>query len=171
MVWNKPKKECVSEYKWGYIGVVPELDLISVLENNKIKITELVEHLSSSKLEYRYDIGKWTIKEILLHIIDSERIFAYRVLCFLRGELKELPGYDENVYSENSFAINRSAESLIEEYKSVRAATITLLKSVDQSCVNNRGTANGTVSSVTELAYMIAGHEIHHLNVINTRYL
>lgn len=171
MNWTKPNQNSVSEYKWTYIGIVPDDDLLVVLEKNKNTIVDLMHQLSDERLKYVYAEGKWTIKELLLHIIDSERVFAYRILCFLRGEQKELPGYDENVYNENSFANDRSKESLIEEYISVRNSTVSLLKFMNETCIQNKGTANGSISSVNELAYMIAGHELHHLGVIKSKYL
>ena len=169
--WKRPLQNQVSEYKWGYIKLVPESNLVNTLIENRERYYEFFSSLDSNMLSYVYAPGKWTIREILLHIIDTERIFTYRILCFLRGELQSLPGYDDVVYNQNSFANTRTIKSLMDEYVSVRNATISLLNNIDESCINNVGTANGSKSTVLELAYMIAGHEIHHLNVIKERYL
>ena len=127
--------------------------------------------IAKDKWSFSYAEGKWTIKEILLHLIDAERVFAYRTLCVSRKEELELPGFDHDEYLKNSNAKSRSHESLIEEYEAVRKASISLFKSFDEETLSYLGVANGSAISVKGLAYIIAGHELHHNSVIKERYL
>ena len=115
--------------------------------------------------------GKWTPKEILLHVIDTERIFSYRALRISRSEKAELSGFDENSFAQNSNANNRSIEDLIDEYITVRTATISLFKSFPETIMKNTGIASGKPLSVVAAGYIICGHEIHHVNIIKERYL
>lgn len=118
-----------------------------------------------------YAPGKWTLKEILGHLIDDERIFAYRALCVARLDPAALPGFDENVYVAATSFESRSMDDLLREYRAVRAATIALFESLTPEEWLRKGTVNGYVASVRGLAFHIAGHELHHLRVIRERYL
>lgn len=117
-----------------------------------------------------YAPGKWTLKEILGHLIDDERIFGYRILCLARGEALELPGFDENSYVKGGEFETRSLDGLLSEYASVRAGTISLLANLPASAWRATGRVNGYQASVRGLAFHIAGHERHHLRVIEERY-
>ncbi len=131
---------------------------------------ELILSLPKKKHEYRYAEGKWTIKEIIQHLIDTERIFCYRALCFARAETTPLPGYEENDYAANSFANNRDIDSLLDEFDQVRSCTLSLFKSFDKTVYEKTGISNGHPLSVRAIAYILAGHELHHMNVIRERY-
>ena len=118
-----------------------------------------------------YASGNWTLKELIVHVTDTERIFAYRALCIARGEQAMLPGFDENTYAAASNAESRSIESIMAEYNSVRQASIALLAGLSDEVFLNMGNANNIPVSVRALAYQIAGHELHHMNIIKERYL
>ena len=122
-------------------------------------------------MNYRYAEGKWTIKEIIGHLIDAERIFAYRMLRFARKDATDLPGFDENEYVPASEANERSIHGLLEEFTTVRAGTFSLWRSLTNEMLQRSGTVNGNRLSVRALAYITCGHEIHHLAVIKERYL
>ncbi len=127
--------------------------------------------LSDENWQYSYAEGKWTPKEILLHTIDTERIFCYRALQIARSENAILPGFDENLFAENSNANERSPEDLINEYRTVRQATTALFESFSEQTMNNTGNANDKPLSVQAAGFIICGHELHHINIIKERYL
>jgi len=118
-----------------------------------------------------YAPGKWTVKEVLGHLIDDERIFAYRALCVARGESAPLPGFDENEYVAGANFESRSLADLIAEYRSVRHASITLYQSLDDRGSLRRGTVNGYSASARGLAFHVAGHELHHLRTLGEKYV
>lgn len=128
-------------------------------------------HSQEAERGLRYAPGKWTLKEALGHLIDDERIYAYRLLCVARGEEAELPGFDENRYAAHAGAQQRPLEELLAEYGAVRAATVALLRGLPQEAWPRRGRVNGYECSVRGLAFHIAGHELHHLRVVRERYL
>lgn len=147
--------------------------VLEYLQNSITEIKQLVYGLQEEKLYYRYAKDKWTIKEILVHIIDDERIFAYRALCYARNDQTQLPGFEQEDYVKISKANERSLDSIFEEYEAVRSATITLFKHLPEEAFLRRGLAIDDINnrSVRALAYHIAGHEKRHLNIIKERYL
>jgi uncharacterized damage-inducible protein DinB len=155
-----------------YIGLLPDdgLVLIHMQENLKI-ITDLVRPLSEAQLTQPFAEGEWTIKEILVHIVDDERIYAYRALRAARNDPTELPGFDQDLFTTYSGANQRSLESIFEEYASVRAATISLFNNLPDEAFTRASVANGHAMSVRAAAYHIAGHELHHINSIKQNYL
>lgn len=120
---------------------------------------------------YRYAPEKWSIKELVQHIIDTERVFCGRALAFARGEEQNLPGFDQDVYVQNSFADYRDHHSLIAEYKAVRQSTILLFAGFSSSTLQKTGTANNVGFTVEEIGYILAGHELHHIEVLQQKYL
>jgi hypothetical protein len=160
-----------SEY-YGYYISLNETDSILLNLENQLKITsDFFTSLPNDKLEFQYEVGKWTPKDILQHIIDTERIFAYRALRFARFDNTNLPGYEENDYAEVANANSRTIEDLIEEYKIVKLATIHLFKSFSEKMLLNIGQANNAPTSVRAIGFIISGHEIHHINIIKVKYL
>jgi len=145
--------------------------LLKHLEDNFIATKELILSLNEEKLNYRYAANKWTIKEILVHIIDDERIYAYRALRFARNDQTELPGFEQDDYTLHSQANTRSLQSILGEYEAVRYATIALFNGLPEDAFLRRGTANNNKATVRALAYHIAGHELHHMNIIREKYL
>ena len=158
-------------YYSSYVNKVTGSTVADILQNGLASSLAFYKSIPEDKWSFSYAEGKWTIKEILLHLIDAERVFAYRTLCVSRKEELELPGFDHDEYLKNSNANSRSIESLIEEYEAVRKASISLFKSFGEETLNFLGVANGSPISVRALAYIIAGHELHHNGVIKERYL
>ncbi len=120
---------------------------------------------------FRYAPNKWTIKEILLHMIDDERIYSYRALRFARNDTTPLPGFDQEPFARYSKANERTMESLIDEYQTVRNATISLIANLPEEALIRGGIANDHFVTVRALIYHLAGHELHHVNIINEKYL
>lgn len=169
--WQKPNDETLTDYKRSYIDLVPEGSLISALENSYDGMMKVLKGLQKEKVQFRYAPNKWNIAEILIHIIDTERIFAYRILRIARGDATPLPGYDQDDYVKTSNVNERAFMDVLEEYQATRNATITLLKSLNSAMLSNTGVIYGTNVTVNELAYMIAGHEIHHFKLIKEKYI
>ncbi|MCX2741684.1 DinB family protein [Pontibacter anaerobius] len=158
-------------YMANYIQQAQTEDLIEGLTASYVFITGMVQGLTEEQLHYSYEPGKWTIKELMVHLMDAERIFSYRALRFARHDKTDLPGFDENLYTQYSKANSRDINSIIAEYTSLRTATIELFKSFDEEALQQKGTANGMEASVRALGYVILGHEVHHQKIIRERYL
>ena len=142
-----------------------------MLDYSENKAVILLQSLTKAQQEFRYAESKWSIKEILQHLIDAERIFAYRALRFARFDKTDLAGFEENSYVENSFCDDKNFDDLLEEFKVVRTCSKMLFKSFNVDILKNHGLANGNNMSVRAIAYVISGHQLHHLNVIKERYL
>jgi hypothetical protein len=161
-----------AQYATADINAVPGDDAIEALATLGRQTVELFAGLAGpAQRGLTYAPGKWTIKEVLGHLIDDERIFAYRLLCVARGEPLELPGFDENLYAAAGEFEQRTLDSLLTEYRSVREATLRLLENLPSSAWLGRGHVNGYDCSVRGLAFHIAGHELHHHRVLRERYL
>lgn len=158
-------------YYQPYIDEVSDLELLQVLEYNQDSLISFIKSIPEDKLHYRYADGKWTIKEIILHLIDTERVFAYRALCIARNDKSQLPGFDQDAFVVYSNANDRTIDSLLLEYQDVRKATLSLFATFDDKTLATKGTANNNVLSVRAAAFIIAGHEKHHLQIIKDRYL
>ena len=160
-----------NSYYANYITMSGDDGIIEGLTTNLKATNSLIESISENRLNFRYAEGKWTIKEIIIHLIDSERIFTYRALRFARMDLTDLPGYDQDEYVDSSQVNKRTKQSLITEYRAVRNATITLFESFNDEMLMKIGTANNSPMSSRALGFIIIGHERHHTNIINERYL
>lgn len=158
-------------YYKRYIDLVAEISLSEVLSNGLSDTLAFFENLPTPKWTYRYAEDKWTPKDILLHMIDTERVFSYRALYFSRAENAELIGFDENIFAANANANQRNSEDLLKEYHAVRTATINLFESFDSKMLLQAGIANKNKMSVRAAGFIIGGHEIHHRNIIKERYL
>jgi uncharacterized damage-inducible protein DinB len=168
---EKPKEGEYAPYAIQYIGLLPDDGLI--LEHLKTNLEEtqaFVRSLPEDRLTYRYADGKWTIKEILLHLSDDERIYAYRALRFARNDPTELPGFEQDEYALHSGANERTIDDLVGELTTVRAATIALYNGLSRDAFGRAGRASGNYMSVRAIAYHIAGHELRHMNIIRARY-
>ena len=159
------------KYIQRYLDLFPSENWLEELKLVGDKTVSLYSYLTEEQSKFAYAEGKWTLKEVLLHLSDTERVFQYRILAFARGEKSELPAFDEEYYVANSFANERSLESLLEEYQLVRKSSQILLETLNLSVLNNIGTANGNQISVETICKLIVGHNIHHLNVVEERYL
>jgi uncharacterized damage-inducible protein DinB len=154
-----------------YISRIPAGDVIGRLETQLEDTLKLVGDLSDEKADYRYAPGKWSIREIIGHLCDAERVFTYRALRFARGDKTPLPGFDENEYMRHAPYDGVPLADLLSELTSLRRATIHFFSNLDDSALMRSGPANGVETSVRALAYIIAGHEHHHQETIRTRYL
>jgi uncharacterized damage-inducible protein DinB len=169
---SKPQEGEYAPYTLMYIGLFPDDGLIlQHMQDNLQLVKDLFGGLSEAKLTKRFAEGEWNIKEILTHVIDDERIYAYRALRFARNDPTELPGFDQEAYVIESNANERTIEDILEEYDAVRRATITLFESFNDAMFTRTGVANGHVMSVRAAVYHIAGHELHHINSMKQNYL
>ncbi len=164
------KNEYATFYE-TYISLSKELNLPKNFISNMESCVDFFKSVPTEKLDYRYQPEKWSIKDVLLHLIDCERIFQYRALRISRNDKTPLSGFEENNYAVEANATNRSLESLLDEYKSVRNATITLFNSFSNEDFLKIGNASENDISVRAIGYIILGHELHHINIIKERYL
>ncbi len=158
-------------YYQNYISKVADVDLLEELEISVHRLIRFVREIPMDKFEYRYAEGKWTIKDILQHLIDSERVFAYRALRFARKDQTPLPGFDENEFAVHALADKRHLQDLLTELAIVRQSTIALFKTFDDQTLALMGTASGNVMSVRALGFVIIGHQNHHELIYRERYL
>ncbi|RZJ68324.1 MAG: DinB family protein [Flavobacterium sp.] len=158
-------------YQKTYIDTVEEIDLIEELEISLHRFIRFAREIPMEKFDYRYAPGKWTIKEIIQHVIDCERIFAYRALAFARNDKTPLPGFEENDYADASDGNSRHLNALLTELSEVRQSNITLFKSFSDEALLRIGNANGNPNSVRALGFAIIGHQNHHQKVYEERYL
>jgi len=168
---ERPQNWEYPAYAEIYMKWVPaDGKLLQHLWENFLEMKQFVDQLPPDKLLYRYDEGKWTVKEVLVHIIDDERIYAYRALSFARHEQKPLPGFDQEDYANYSDANDRPIENIMDEYEAVRNATIALFNGLSDAALVRFGTANKNRATVRALGYHIAGHELHHLDILRSKY-
>lgn len=158
-------------YQKMYLDLVEDAKIVTLLGKSLNEFVALVDGLSDRELNYAYQEGKWTVKEVLLHMIDTERIFQYRALRFAREDKTMLPGFSENDFVPHSNANSRTKKSLLEEYNAVRLSTIALYATFDSATELLIGNSSGGTMSVRALGYLIVGHQTHHVNVIKERYL
>ncbi|WP_409303113.1 DinB family protein [Peribacillus sp. SCS-155] len=168
---RRPEQDEFHSYYSTYVAMVPEGDIITILEKQIEETIDLLEDLSDDQALFRYGEDKWSIKEVLGHVTDTERVFSYRLLSIARGETAALPGYDQNAYVEMASFDNQPLVLLVENFRAVRQSTLYLLKSLNEDTWLLRGNANGSDVTVRALAYMIAGHELHHRRILQERYL
>lgn len=168
---SRPVTGEYNPYYDRYIQLVQGDDVISVLTALRDSTYQFLTDLSADKAEYAYAEGKWTIKQVIGHILDAERVFAFRLLAIARGEQQDIPGFDENAYVDAADFNGRELAGLAAELKAVRESNLYLLRSLNDEEPKNIGSANGQPVSVRALVYIMAGHELHHLNIIRERYL
>lgn len=167
----KPVVGEYAPYTMMYIGLIPnDGRVLQHLADNLQTMIKFVHTLPEEKLAYRWAEGEWTVKEILVHIIDDERIYGYRALRSARNDTTELPGFEQDEYVRYSGANERDIENILAEYQAVRQATIAFFDSLDDASLTRAGISDGKMMSVRAAAYHIAGHELHHLNSIKENY-
>ena len=165
----KPEPHEYPPFMGRYVESVADGNPLATLKSKPV--WHLLHPLTEAASQYRYAEGKWSIRELLGHLVDTERIFAYRALCMARGERQPLPGFDENAYVENAGFERRTLQSLLAEYLAVREATVLLFGSFDGAALVQTGVSNGNPVSVRALMYATAGHEQHHAGILRERYL
>ena len=167
----RPTADEFYEYYGKYISKVPDVDLISLLREQAVETVTLLQNLTPQQANFAYEPGKWTVKEVVGHISDAERVFAYRAMRIARKDQTPLESFDENAYVANANFGRRPLGDLLEELQVVRASSIHLAKSLDADALGRRGTASGHGITVRALFYIIAGHERHHVDLLRERYL
>ncbi|MEO8399899.1 MAG: DinB family protein [Ignavibacteriaceae bacterium] len=166
-----PNKNDYPAYFENYLKNVDGENPIKNLEEQKIQLCNTLMPLTDEEANYSYAEGKWSIKEIIGHLIDTERVMSYRSMAIARGEKQHLPGFDQDEYAKGSNFKNRELSDILNEYQKVREATIALFKSFDESFYDKRGVANKSDVTVRAVIFMIPGHEMHHLKILKEKYL
>jgi uncharacterized damage-inducible protein DinB len=171
MTQNRPQSNDYAPYYGKYIMLVPDGDFVEILETQLRDMQQLLEPLTDGQGDFRYAPGKWSIKETLGHVNDAERVFAVRILRIARGDQTPLPSFEQDDYVKISNASSRKLSSLLEEFTAIRHATIALIRSLDDASWLRRGTASGKEVSVLAIAFIIAGHALHHHGIFKEKYL
>lgn len=170
-IMPKPEITEYPDFYAGYIGKVPEGSIQTLLASQFENTRDLFSGLSEAQSNQAYAPEKWSLKEVLGHIIDAERIFVYRALCMARGDRQPLPGMDQDLYMAGAHFARRPIKDLVGEYVAVRRATLSFVNSLTPEDLQKTGVANNGSFTVNALLYIIAGHELHHLDLVRTRYL
>ncbi len=167
----RPSTDEYAHYYEAYVNLVQEDNIVQLLESQLEIVVNLLRDLPEEKGLYRYADGKWSLKEVIGHISDTERIMSYRLLRVARGDATPLAGFDENDYVQGAFFDSSKLEDLLEDFSNVRRSTISLLRGLSEEALSRKGIANNSVISARALAYILVGHQMHHLTVIQERYL
>lgn len=167
----RPDLSKVPEFYHNYIGHVKIDDLMPAFKENSASFVDFLKNIPAAKHDYRYAQGKWSVKEVVQHLIDAERIFSYRALRFARKDQTPLPGFEENDYVANAKTEKRKWNDLIEEFQAVRKSTEMLFGSFDKEQLESSGVANNNSNYVLAIGFIAVGHCKHHQNVIRERYL
>lgn len=168
---QRPEPNEYPTFYKGYVDAVAGSDLLSILPQINQATLKLLADLPEEKWDYRYAEDKWSIKEAISHLSDSERIFANRALRFARNDTTPLPGFEQNDYVPESNAASRSLTDIVDEFAAIRSATIPLFRSFTEEMWGRSGTASGGGITVRAIGFVIAGHEQHHQNILRDRYL
>jgi hypothetical protein len=167
----RPEPNEYASYYERYISLVPDADLVETLERQGAETVALLRGLSEEQGQHRYEPGKWSVKQLVGHVNDGERVFSYRALSIARGDRAALPGMEQDEWMAGVDFDARTLASLTDEFEAVRAATLQLLRHLSPEAWARRGTASDNEVSVRALAYIIAGHEAHHVRILRERYL
>ena len=161
----------LTQFYTNYLSVLEDVFLMDLLKRQKEDFVNFLERVPKEKCHFAYAKDKWTLMEVLVHIIDTERIFQYRALRFSRGDNTPLPGFDQDKYVPESLAGERTMESVIGEYLAVRQSAISLFGNLNESQLELSGTASGVPWTVATIGFVICGHQRHHQNILEQRYL
>jgi hypothetical protein len=168
---SRPDKTEYDPYYERYISLVSHSDIIDTLGGQSTRLQDIITAMPEEKGQFRYAEGKWSIKELLGHLIDGERMFSYRLLRIARADLTPIEGFELDGYIENAHSNQRSFADLLEEFSLLRRANMIFIKNLPDDAWPRVGTANGVQISVRALIYIMAGHIEHHLNILKERYL
>jgi len=167
---ERPSETEFAPFYAGYVSLVPELDIMGVLEGQAAEVRSQTRVFIPAHEGFRYEPGKWSVREVLGHMTDAERVFGFRAFCFSRGDENPLPSFDQNDYvARSGFDRGRLAD-LVEEFTRIREVNLMALRRLDDEAWRRMGTASGKPVSVRALAFVMAGHVRHHLHVLSTRY-
>lgn len=167
---NRPESNEYADYYATYVSMVPEGNMMDILEMQREDLLKRLNNLTEEQANFRYRPEKWSIKEVIGHLADTERYMAYRLFCIARGEKANLPGHNEEDFVKEAMFDTYSFRTLLEDYTSVRNATLQLLKNLRDDVWTNLGNANGFPVTVRALAFIVAGHELHHMKILTERY-
>ena len=168
---NRPQTNEYASFYASYVSLATGNNISEVIKNHSQQLNDFYNNLPNSKADYAYATGKWTIKDLLQHLIDAERIFVYRATRFARKDKQNLLGFEENDYAANANATNRTLQSLKDELAALRVSTNLFLQTLNDEQLQQTGTANNHLISVNAIAFIIFGHLLHHKNIIEERYL
>ena len=171
MTQKRPQQGDYALYYEKYVSLVPSGDFLEILQSQRRELLELLSPLSEEQANFRYAPGKWSVKEVIGHITDAERIFAYRLLRIARGDETPLSSFEQDGYIKTGRFSTRKLEDLLEEFSAVRESTICLIRSLDDAAWLRRGNASQKEVSVLALAFIIAGHDRHHRTILEKHYL
>ena len=171
MTQKRPQQGDYALFYENYVALVPSGDFLEILQDQRRELVGLLSELSEEQAQFRYAAGKWSIKEVLGHVTDAERIFGYRLLRIARGDQTPLASFEQDGYVKNANFSERKLEDLLHEFSTVRESSICLIRSLDDAAWLRRGTASQKEVSVLALAFIIAGHERHHRVLLEERYL
>lgn len=169
-VSSKPGPDEYAPYYGKYVSLIAEDDIVAALEKQPPEIVALLSTRKEADGDFRYAPGKWSVKEVLGHVIDTERVFSYRALRIARNDQTPMEGFEQDDYVKYGPFGQCNLAGLVEEFKSVRQATLTLFRGLDEAAWVRRGVANKNEVSVRAIAYIIAGHELHHRNILKEKY-
>jgi hypothetical protein len=167
----RPSAGDYAPYYERYINLIEGDDILKILNDQSKKTQDILNSFSEHKGNYRYADGKWTVKEVVGHLLDTERVFAYRALCIARGEKKSLPGFEQDDYVTEGNFNRRELFDLNYEFRLLRESNLLLFRTFTPEMMQRKGFANETTVSVLALMFMIAGHEKHHMNILKERYM
>ncbi|MFK7951270.1 MAG: DinB family protein [Ekhidna sp.] len=159
------------EFYQGYLRKAAHNELVPLLLQSGDSLMELLKSINDEKAIYRYEEGKWSIKDLVQHIIDAERVFVYRAMRFARNDKTDLPGFEQDDYVASANADNRTVHQLLTEFVNLRASTIDFFSSLSQEVRERTGPSNNAEMSIEMIGYIISGHLLHHLSIIEERYL
>jgi len=168
---TRPGTDEYSPYFGGYVARVPDGNVIDTLASQIVETSALLRALPDSRGDYRYASDKWSIREVIGHMSDTERVFTYRALTFSRADTSPLPGFDQDDYVRQAPFSRVSLIELVDEFEHLRWSTLHLFRNLDDDALMRRGSANGNEITVRALAFLCAGHENHHVDILRTRYL
>jgi hypothetical protein len=168
---TRPEADEYAPYYEKYVSLVPTGDVVETLERQAKETLALLGGVGEDRAGASYEPGKWSVKQVVGHVIDTERIFAYRALRFARGDETPLNGFDQDTFTTGANFDARKLSELADEFEAVRRSTVALLRGLDADAWSRRGIASDNGVSVRALAHIIAGHEAHHVNILRTRYL
>ena len=169
--FSKPQSGEYAEYYQQYIGLLPDEDILKILEDQRVETLELLGGLMDEQALFTYEEGKWSVKQVVGHIIDTERVFAYRGLCFARGDNTPLPGFEQDDYVMHADFNSRPLKTLAGEFENLRKSNICLFSTWSEAVQLRTGMASGLSVTARAIPFILAGHERHHLNILNERYL
>jgi len=170
-VHTRPDQSEAPDYFWKYIEMVPDGDVREILDKQRADTVALISSISDARSLHRYAADKWNIRELVGHVNDTERVFVFRAFWFARGFSSALPGFDQHIAAAGAAAGERSWSSLVDEFRAVRAATLMFFENLPREAWSRSGGADGRDFTVRALAYIVAGHVIHHTTVLEERYL